>query len=38
MSVTNSVIHTAAHKVIVNADRLPKAKRVYIGCKKGAAS
>jgi hypothetical protein len=34
-SVTNSVIHTAAHKVIVNADRLAKAKRVYIGCDKG---
>jgi hypothetical protein len=33
--VTNAVINTAAHKVIVNANCLAKAKRVYIGCDKG---
>ena len=34
-SITNNVIFTAAHRVIVNAQRLAKAKKVYLGCDKG---
>jgi hypothetical protein len=34
-SVTNAVLFTAAHMVIVNAERLAKSKKVYLGCDKG---
>jgi hypothetical protein len=34
-SVNNSVIFTAAHRVIVNAERLAKSKKVFLGCDKG---
>eukprot|EP00978_Attheya_sp_CCMP212_P030332 scaffold111104_cov54-Attheya_sp.AAC.1 len=34
-SISNAVISTAAHMVIVNAERLPQSKKVYLGCDKG---
>ena len=37
-TLNNSVIYTAAHRVIINAERLAKAKRVYIGSDKGGVS
>jgi hypothetical protein len=35
-TIHNCVIRTAAHKLIVQYERLLKAKRKYIGCDKGA--
>jgi hypothetical protein len=34
-SISNAVISTAAHTVIVNAERLAQSKKVYLGCDKG---
>jgi hypothetical protein len=35
-TIHNCVVRTAAHKLIVQYERLLKAKRKYIGCDKGA--